>query len=138
MTHVMDYASKTAGSGDPPSGGPSSLFVRETIVDKANFESRPELAMFALEFPGEVSVIDSDRLLAYGRRRVWTLQDISPAAQARARRIKLKSQLPVQSPAMPGALDSRNWWPAVLSILGLACLLTAGALLLRKRHHHAT
>jgi hypothetical protein len=139
MTHVLGQSSKTRGSGDPPSSGAfSGLFVRETIVDAANFERRPEPTVFALEFPEEVGVADSDRMLAYGRRRVWTLKDISPAAQARARRINIRSPFPAQSPAMPGALDSGNWGLAVLVILGLACLLTAGALSLRRWLHHAT
>ena len=73
---------KAAGSGDLPSGEAlSNLFVRETVVDDAEFETRPDTAVFALEFPEEVSVTDSDRLLVYGRRRVWTLKDISPAAR---------------------------------------------------------
>jgi len=137
MTHVSGSTSRREGSGGSPSGGAfSGLLVRETVVDKADFESRPAAAVFALEFPKEVSVIDSDRLLAYGRRRVWTLRDFSPSAQAKARRISLKSPFPTQPPAMP--LESRSWWPAGLAIVGLACVLSAGALLLYKWRRHAT
>jgi len=137
MVHVSGRTSRTEGSGASlPGGALSGLFVRETVVDEANFESRPAATTFALEFPEEVSVIDSDRLLAYGRRRVWTLRDFSPAARAKGRRISLASPFPTQPPAMP--LDSRSWWPAGLAIVGLACVLSAGALLLYKWRRHAT
>ena len=139
MTHVSGQTPKAAGSGDPPAAGAlPGLLVRETIVDEARLRGTAGPGRFALEFPGEFSVKDSDRLLDYGRRRVWTLKDFSPAAQARARRINISSPFPVRPPAMPDALDSRSWWPAVLAILGLACLLTAGALVLRKLRRHAT
>lgn len=126
-----------AGPDNVPSDGViPALLVRETIVDEADFRESPNPALFVLEFPREFNVNDSDRHLSYGRRSVWTLRDFSPAARARARPINVRSSLP--APAMPEAREAPRWWPAVLLLLGLTCLLGVGALLFQRSRSHAT
>ena len=133
-----NLTSNAAAPSVLPSDGSLSIFlVREMIVNEADFEKRPDAALFALEFPKEFNVLDSDRRLAYGRRRVWTLKDFSPDARARARPIGVASRSPQASPTMPNARDVRGWWPAVLLLLGITCVGAAGALLFQRLRRHA-
>ncbi len=131
-TVFLGHTSKPVGSGDL-----AGRKVRETVVDDADFETRPASELFEMEFPEEIQVIDTDRLLAYGRRRVWRLIDFGPAARSRAEPIRVSSPTRVGSPAMPDALAPRSWWPATMVALGMTCVLIAGALLFRKVRHHA-
>jgi len=126
----------SAAQGDVSSTGQvASMFVREFVITDAAFDKRPERAMFALEFPTERGVSDSDRMLGFGRRRVWDVKDFSPEARARARRIVASS--PGPAPDMPDAPHPWLWWPAVLVLIGVASLLSAGGLWFRKGLRHA-
>lgn len=138
-THVTGQASKTATSSDPFSGGPFSSFdIKEIVVDEAKLDRRPDPSVFVMEFPNEIGVVDQNRLLSYGRRRIWTLHDFSPAARTSAQRIIIKSPFAtLHPPDMPGPQNSRTWWPPVLAFLGLVFLVAAGFLFFRKRGHHA-
>jgi hypothetical protein len=111
-------------------GNVPRLFVREFVVSEADFDKPPDRREFALEFPTEEWVSDSDRLLNLGKRRVWRLDDFSPAARARAKRISLPA--PGVEPGMPGTRQPWGRWPSMLVVAGIAVLVFAVWLWLRR------
>jgi hypothetical protein len=83
----LPFRSSTAQGTVNKGGDLAPMFVREVVVEEADFSKRPSPESFALEFSQETGLADSDRRLGFGVRRVWTLKDFSPAARARARPI---------------------------------------------------
>jgi len=125
----------TAAQGDISKGGAvPTMFVREFVISEAHFDQRPDHSVFALEFPKEYTVSDSDRLLAFGSRRVWSLNDFSPRARASARPLRVAS--PGKAPNMPSVLEPGTWWPALAMIIGFAFILAAGAIVMRRIRSH--
>jgi hypothetical protein len=126
----------SAAQGDISSTGDvPSIFVREYVINDADFDKRPERSMFALEFPEERPLSDADRMLSLGKRRVWGVDDFSQQARNRATRIKLSA--PGSAPEMPEAANPWSWWPGVAVLIGIASLVTAGGLRFWKGRRRA-
>ncbi len=118
-----------------PSGGTTTSIAREVVIEEANFTQRPYRAVFALAFPTDVTVSDSDRLLGFGRRRVWDVNDFSPAARSRAKPLKLGNST-TSIPTMPVERIPWGWRPVFLTLLGIVLLLTSCTIFYRKAHRH--
>jgi hypothetical protein len=108
-----------------------NLFVREVVVEHADFERPPDRAMFRLEFPEEYGITDSDRRLQYGKRRVWDASYFSRAARARAPSLGPVSLGP--SPPVSEARGAPRGWPIVLVVTGAALLAAAGTIVFKRR-----
>ena len=117
-------------------GAAKNVFVRETVIDEANFREKPDPAAFALEFPREFYVSDADRGLQIREPPCLDADGLLARCPARARRISFAS--PAYGPAMPDAPEVWKWWPAFYLSVGLACFMLAGTLYrFRRARQHA-
>jgi len=124
-----------------PDGALKNPLVRELVIEEADLEHRPDRSVMTMEFPKEFGepdhkMIDSDRYLVHPARRVWDLAAISPAATARAKKIGGARSPGNPPPELPGPTGPGSWWPIVLIAIGVASILSAGALRFRRFHRN--
>jgi len=117
-----------------PDGDVPTMFVREVVIDDADFAKKPDRALFSMDFPKEYGLSDSDRLVGFGSRRVWSLNDFSPAARALAHPIR--AGVGGSLPGMPNARSPWTSWALSLILLGITLLLGAGTLVFRRALRH--
>lgn len=122
-----------------PSGEVTGLILDELVIEEADLEHRPAQSAFQIELPAQhgekgYNVVDGDRNRVYEPRSVWRLADLSSAASARARRMRITAG-DVPAPILPGPRQAGSLWPSALIVLGALMLLAAGTTIYRRSRH---
>lgn len=112
-------------------------FLREKIITRADFEHKPDPAVFKLTFPEPMVVRNPDTMVQYPLSDVWDLESIGRSAAARAKPLKVAATgANATAPIMPGSRPARAWTRFAMWVAG-AVLIVAGGMLLRRRRHAA-
>ncbi len=107
--------------------------AKELVVQTADFEARPSTAVFQLEFPEALKIVDVGRKLLYDPKQVWDLSDLAGRSSARSTPIGIPDPLPA-APVMPGERTRVIPWVTALVVCGIV-LLGSGAIVFWRRRN---
>jgi hypothetical protein len=114
----------------PPGGRPRVESVREIVIQKADFEHRPDRSVFVLELPEARTIVNGSTFRKHPARKVWDLEALSPAAAAQAQPITVAAS--AAEPVMPGEREPTPTWAIPLMILGAVLVLITSLLAYRR------
>lgn len=100
------------------------LMIDEYAINETDFDHPPDHALFALEFPEPVQLLDQYRSFDMGTRKVWTVKDISVKAREAAWQDYVTHN--PSPPEGPSNVDPEIWLPYLPLLAGLFIFLIAG------------
>lgn len=112
--------------------GKSDGSVRDILIQKVDFERRPEKSMFRLEYPNPKPMVDSARMVQYAAQKVWDLDALPSLNSGRVTRLQQAPDL--AGGALPGERSSGAINLTPLTVLGVLLLTTGGVTYRIFRH----